>query len=229
VQRRVRAIFTEVAGPVLPVVLVVVILQLAVVRVPNEIFLRFGVGVVLVLVGLFLFLLGAQLGLIPVGEYVGSHLPGRVRPWTMLVVVLLMGFVFTLAEPDVRVLAGSVDDVTAGSIPGNLFLLLVSVGLALALAGGVLRQLVRVRLALIFGFGYGIALMMLPFVSPQYVALAFDSGSTTTGSLSVPLILALGVGVARVTGDSSIEAGFGLVGVASLGPVVLLSIVGLFV
>ena len=147
----------------------------------------------------------------------------------MLVVVLLMGFVFTLAEPDVRVLAGSVDDVTAGSIPGNLFLLLVSVGLALALAGGVLRQLVRVRLALIFGFGYGIALMMLPFVSPQYVALAFDSGSTTTGSLSVPLILALGVGVARVTGDSSIEAAFGLVGVASLGPVVLLSIVGLFV
>ena len=228
-QRRVRAIFTEVAGPVLPVVLVVVILQLAVVRVPNEIFFRFGVGVVLVLVGLFLFLLGAQLGLIPVGEYVGSHLPGRVRPWTMLVVVLLMGFVFTLAEPDVRVLAGSVDDVTAGSIPGNLFLLLVSVGLALALAGGVLRQLVRVRLALVFGFGYGIALMMLPFVSPQYVALAFDSGSTTTGSLSVPLILALGVGVARVTGDSSIEAGFGLVGVASLGPVVLLSIVGLFV
>lgn len=219
----------EVAGPVLPVVLVVVVLQLAVVRLPAEIFLRFGVGVVLVLVGLFLFLLGAQLGLIPVGEYVGSHLPARVRPWTMLVVVLLMGFVFTLAEPDVRVLAGSVDDVTAGSMPGNLFLLLVSVGLALALAGGVLRQLVRVRLALVFGFGYGIVLMMLPFVSPQYVALAFDSGSTTTGSLSVPLILALGVGVARVTGESSVEAGFGLVGAASLGPVVLLSIMGLFV
>ncbi len=219
----------EVAGPVLPVVLVVVILQLTIIRAPSELFVRFALGVIFVLVGLFLFLLGAQLGLIPVGEYVGSHLPARVRPWTMLVVVFLMGYVFTLAEPDVRVLAGSVDEVTGGSVPGNLFLLLISLGLALALAGGVLRQLVRVRLALVFGLGYGVSLMMLPFVAPQYVALAFDSGSTTTGSLSVPLILALGVGVARVTGESSIEAGFGLVGIASLGPVVLLSIMGLFV
>ncbi len=227
--RRVRAMFMEVAGPVLPVALVVVVLQLTVIKTPSELFVRFALGVVLVLAGLFLFMLGAQLGLIPVGEYVGSHLPARVRPWTMLVVVFLMGFVFTLAEPDVRVLAGSVDEVTEGSVPGNLFLLLISLGLALALAGGALRRLVRVRSALVFGLGYGVSLMMLPFVSPQYVALAFDSGSTTTGSLSVPLILALGVGVARVTGESSIEAGFGLVGIASLGPVVLLSILGLFV
>ncbi|NLE11700.1 MAG: DUF1538 domain-containing protein [Actinobacteria bacterium] len=218
----------EIAGPVLPVTLVVVFLQLTVVKAPAEVFARFGLGVAAVLVGLFLFLTGVNLGLLPVGEYIGSHLPARVRPWLMLVVVFFLGLVFTLAEPDVRVLALSVDQVTEGSIGSNIFLLVVSLGLALALAGGVYRQLVGIRMALVFGLGYGLVLMILPFVSPQYVALAFDSGSTTTGSLSVPLILALGLGVARVAGRASLEDGFGLVGLASLGPVFVLSIIGLF-
>lgn len=218
----------EVAGPVLPVTLVVVVLQLTVVRAPAEVFARFGLGVVFVLVGLFLFLTGVNMGLLPLGAYVGSNLPSRLRSAWMLVVVFMLGFVFTLAEPDVRVLALSVEEVTGGSIGSNVFLVVVSVGLALALAGGVFRQLVRLRLALVFGIAYGLILAVLPFVAPAFVALAFDSGSTTTGSLSVPLILALGVGMARVTGASTVEAGFGLVGIASAGPVLLLTLAGLF-
>jgi hypothetical protein len=228
VLRRLLAIFMEVAGPVLPVTVVIVILQLLVVKLPGDLFARFGLGVALVLIGLFVFMAGVRIGLLPIGSYIGSRLPERVGPAVMLAVVFVLGFVFTLAEPDVRVLSISVEEVTGGSVGSNLFLLIVSLGLGLALAGAVVRQLLRIRLALVFGLGYGLVLALLPFVSPQFVALGFDSGSTTTGTLSVPLILALGIGVARVIGRSSTQEGFGLIGIASLGPVLLLTIIGLF-
>lgn len=218
----------EVAQPVLPVAGLIAFLQLVVVRLPWDLFARFGIGVVLVIIGFSLFLLGVRLGLLPLGEYVGSHLPGRVSVWIMVLVVLVLGFVATLAEPDVRVLAESVE--TAGSPIGRFaFILVVSAGLGLALAIAVLRQLTGVKMAYIFGLGYGAVLLMLPFSSRTFVALAFDAGSTTTGSLSVPLILALGLGVARTLGGrGSLGQGFGLVGIASMGPVILLTIIGLF-
>jgi len=99
----------------------------------------------------------------------------------------------------------------------------------LALAGAVLRQILGTRMALIFGVGYAIVLALFPFVDPEFIAIALDSGATTTGPLTVPLIMAIGLGVARtVTRGSSLQDGFGLVGIASLGPVLVLTIVGLF-
>lgn len=219
----------EVVGPVLPLALVVALLQVTVVKAPGALFARFGLGVVLVMVGLFLFLLGVKIGILPVGEYLGSHLPVRAGLPLMVGVALVLGFTSTVAEPDVRVLGLAVEQVTDGSIGSNSFILLVSLGLAVAFAGAIVRQLTKVRLALVLGLGYGLVLMLLPFVSPQYVALALDSGSTTTGSLSVPLILAMGIGVARVTASSALEEGFGLIGIASMGPVLLLTIVGVFI
>lgn len=227
--RRLREAFFEVAGPVLPVALLVVFLQLVVVRVPSHLFARFGIGVALVIVGLFLFLVGVRLGLIPVGEYVGAHLPERVPPWLLVVVVLILGFVATVAEPDVRVLSDVVDSVSGGWLTSSVLVLVIGVGLGLALAGAVLRQILGTRMALIFGVGYAIVLALFPFVDPEFIAIALDSGATTTGPLTVPLIMAIGLGVARtVAKRNSLEDGFGLVGIASLGPVFVLTIIGLF-
>ena len=227
--KRLREAFFEVAGPVLPVALVVVILQLLVVRVPTHLFMRFGIGVVLVIVGLFLFLVGVRMGLIPVGEYVGSHLPERVPAWMLVVVVLILGFVATVAEPDVRVLSDVIDSVSSGWLTSSVLVLVIGAGLGLALAGAVLRQILGTRMALIFGVGYAIVLALFPFVDPEFIAIALDSGATTTGPLTVPLIMAIGLGVARtVAKRNSLEDGFGLVGIASLGPVFVLTIIGLF-
>ncbi len=227
--KKIREAFFEVVGPVLPVALLVVFLQLVVVRVPPHLFARFGIGVVLVIIGLFLFLVGVRMGLIPVGEYIGAHLPGRVRPWLLVGVVLVLGFVATVAEPDVRVLSDVIDSVSSGWLSRLALIMIIGAGLALALAGAVVRQIFRVRIALVFGLGYGLALCLFPFVSQEFIAVSLDSGATTTGPLTVPLIMALGLGVARtIVGRTSLEDGFGLVGIASLGPVLLLIIIGLF-
>lgn len=228
--KKLRESFFEVAGPVLPVAILIVILQLLAVRAPGHIFARFGIGVALVVVGLFFFLLGVRMGLLPVGEYIGSHLPERVKPWLLAVVVFLMGTVATIADPDVRVLAALITDVTEGSMGGTTLILVIGAGLGLALALAVIRQILGIRPALIFGVGYLLILALFPFVSPTTIAVSLDSGSTTTGPLVVPLIMAIGLGVARtLMGRGRIEDGFGLVGIASMGPAVLLILVSLFI
>lgn len=227
--RKIREAFVEVVGPVIPVALLVTFLQLVVVRVPWDLFARFGIGVVLVIVGLFLFLVGVRLGLIPVGEYVGAHLPERVPPWLLVVVVLILGFVATIAEPDVRVLSDVIDSVSSGWLTASALLPIIGAGLALALAVAIVRQIIGVRMKLVFAVGYAVVLALFPFVPPEFIAVSLDSGATTTGPLTVPLIMALGLGVARtLVGRNSLEDGFGLIGVASLGPVLLLAIIGLF-
>lgn len=227
--RRISRALAEVASPILPVAALITLLQLVVVRAPVYLFIRFAFGVVLVILGFSLFLLGVRVGLLRAGEHVGANLPARVRVWVLLVVVGVLGFVATIAEPDVRVLGRAVEEVSAGSLDANVFILVVSLALGVALAGAILRQMTNVRLAVVIGLGYGLVLAVLPFVSPNFLALAFDAGSTTTGSLSVPLILALGLGVARtVVGRNTLADGFGLVGLASLGPVVVLALMGLF-
>ncbi len=227
--RKIREAFLEVAGPVIPVALLVAFLQLVVVRVPWELFARFGIGVVLVIVGLFLFLVGVRLGLIPVGGYVGAHLPERVPAWLLVGVVLIIGFVATIAEPDVRVLSEVIDSVSSGRLTSSVLVLIIGVGLGFTLALAVLRQVTGVPIALVLGVGWAIVLALFLFVAPEFVAISLDSGWSTTGPLTVPLIMAIGLGVAHTVGKaSSLGDGFGLIGIASLGPVLVLAIIGLF-
>jgi len=229
VGRRLREAFMEVAGPVLPVAVVVVFLQLVVVKAPGHLFARFGAGVALVIVGLFLFLVGVRMGLIPVGEYIGARLPGMVRTSLLVAVVFALGFVATVAEPDVRVLSDVVGDVSGGRLGTTALVLVIGIGLGIALAGAVIRQILETRLALVFSVGYAMALTLFLFISQEFIAISLDSGATTTGPLTVPLILSIGLGVARnIAKRNSLEDGFGLVGIASLGPVLLLAIVALF-
>ncbi len=227
--RKIREAFFEVVGPVLPVALLVVFLQLVIVKVPGHLFARFCIGVALVIAGLFLFLLGVRLGLIPAGEHIGANLPGRVRTWILVLVVMVLGFVATVAEPDVRVLSDVIDSVSSGWLGSTALILTIGAGLGLALAAAVLRQIIGLRISVVLSAGYAIALVIFLFISPEFIAVSLDAGATTTGPITVPLILALGLGVARtVARAGSREEGFGLIGVASLGPVLLLALIGLF-
>ncbi|WP_031385578.1 DUF1538 domain-containing protein [Desulfonatronum thiodismutans] len=218
----------EVVLAVLPISVVVILLQVFLVHLPWEVFARFLIGAAMVLAGLLLFLQGVKVGLLPMGEAVGSELPKHGSMIFMLFFAFILGFVVTVAEPDVRVLAHQVDIVSDGMITSNLLIITVAIGVAFFVALAMLRIVLRVPIAWLYGVSY-LLIIVLSFIAPaSFVPIAFDAGGVTTGPVTVPFILALGLGaVAVMGGRSSFSDGFGLVGLASIGPVIGVMILGM--
>lgn len=219
----------EVLFAVLPITVVVIILQFTLMWLPLEIFLQFMVGVILVSAGLILFLLGVQLGMLPVGESIGAALPRTGKVWLVVFFGLLIGFVITVAEPDVRVLATQVDLVSGGAVSKNLLIYTVALGVAIFVGLAMLRTFLGVPLQYLLVGGYLLVFFLAAFTPPHFVPISFDAGGVTTGPMTVPFILALGVGVASVLrGKSTSSDGFGMVALASIGPVLAVLLLGVF-
>lgn len=217
----------EVVYAVIPITLVVFILQFTIIWLPLEVFLQFLVGVAFVSIGLILFLLGVQTGLLPVGERIGSALPQTKKLWMILFFGFLLGFVVTIAEPDVRVLANQIDLVSNGEISSNLLIYSVALGVGFFVSLALLRIILNIKITHILIVGYGIAFLLAAFTPPSFVPISFDSGGVTTGPLTVPFILALGVGVASVLkGKATSSDSFGLVALASIGPIIAVLLLG---
>ena len=218
----------EVSLAVLPITVVVILLQVFFVSLPWEKFAPFLIGTAMVLSGLFLFLQGVKIGLLPMGEAVGSELPKHGSLFFLLFFAFVLGFAVTVAEPDVRVLAHQVEYVSNGMIGSNLLILTVALGVAFFVALAMLRIVFRVPIAWLYGVSY-LIIIALSYVTPEaFVPVAFDSGGVTTGPVTVPFILALGMGTVSVMGGrSSFGDGFGLVGLASIGPVIGVMILGM--
>jgi hypothetical protein len=196
---------------------------------PWIVFARFLIGALMVMAGLLLFLQGVKIGLLPMGEAVGSELPKRGSIAFLLFFAFLLGFAVTVAEPDVRVLAHQVDFVSHGMVGSNLLIFTVAVGVALFVAMAMLRIVLKVPITWLLAGGY-LLILLLSFITPaSFVPIAFDAGGVTTGPVTVPFILALGLGtVAVMGGRSSFADGFGLVGLASIGPVIGVMLLGMF-
>ncbi|WP_028306772.1 DUF1538 domain-containing protein [Desulfitibacter alkalitolerans] len=217
----------EVIFAVLPVAVVVFILQFTLIWLPMEIFLQFLVGLVMVTVGLILFFVGVHIGLLPIGEMIGSALPNTGKAYLVVLFGFLMGFVVTVAEPDVRVLATQIDLVSQGEISKNLLIFVVALGVAIFVGLAMLRIILNIPINYILVIGYGSIFILAAFTPPHFIPISFDAGGVTTGPMTVPFILALGVGVARVLGGQSASAdGFGLVALASIGPVLAVMLLG---
>jgi hypothetical protein len=217
----------EVLFAIVPITLVVVLLQVSIIHLPMALFARFLIGALLVMIGLLLFLRGVKLGLLPMGEIIGAELPKRAPLPLILLAAFLLGFVVTIAEPDVRVLAHQIDIVSEGEIGENLLILTVALGIGIFVSLAVLRIFLGIPIAYLLATGY-LAVLVLSFLTPpDFVPIAFDAGGVTTGPVTVPFILALGIGTASVLGGrSSIGDGFGLVGLASIGPVLGVMLLG---
>lgn len=223
----VKQTLREVIGAVIPVSLVVIILQLTLIRVPAETMLQFLIGVVLVSVGLILFLLGVQLGLLPIGEYIGEALPKAGKLWIIIFFGFLLGFIATIAEPNVRILAMQVDFVSEGVLPTGLLIVGIAIGVAVSVGLAMVRLVFNLPLIYFLLPGYGLAFLLSLLAPEQYIPVSFDAGGVTTGPLIIPFILALGVGVASVMGGKTTSTeGFGLVGLAYIGPVLAVLLMG---
>lgn len=217
----------EVVYAVIPITVLVIIMQFAVMRLPFATFLQFIIGVIMVSVGLILFLLGVQIGLLPVGEMIGSVLPKTGKVWLVVFFGLLLGFVITVAEPDVRVLAIQVDMVSEGIIAKNVLIYAVALGVAISVGFAMLRIILNISINYLLIVGYSLVFILASFTPSHFVPISFDAGGVTTGPMTVPFILALGVGVSSVlAGKSASTDGFGLVALASIGPILAVLLLG---
>ncbi|WP_223700935.1 DUF1538 domain-containing protein [Sutcliffiella deserti] len=212
---------------ILPVSIVIVLLQLLLVGLPLGEFLQFLIGLLLVTLGFMFFLMGVNIGLLPVGDLIGKALPKANKKWLIILVGLILGIVVTVAEPDVRVLATQVDEVSEGAISSFVLILSVALGVGIFVALAMVRTIFKIPLPYILLPGY-LLVFLIAFFSPEtFVPISFDAGGVSTGPLTVPFILALGVGVASVMRkDDSASEGFGLVALASIGPILAVLLLG---
>jgi hypothetical protein len=225
----IRALTREVAAALLPVIILVVLLHLAVTDASPAILARFLAAGVMVYAGLVLFLLGVRISLLPMGRLVGSQLPQSGVMATVLVMTLVLGFITTFAEPDLRVL-GKLVTAATGWQGGALLIPAVSLGVGLFLALAVLRVVVGFSTSLTLTLGFAVILVLTLLVPDSVTAIAFDAGAVTTGPVTVPFMLALGAGVSSVLrGRSELANSFGLIGIASMGPVLAVLLLGMLV
>ena len=223
-----KELWRETLQAVLPLAAIVLILQVLVLAMPIAVILRFVLGTVLVLAGLLLFLKGVRIGLLPMGQAIGAELPKKVPFGWLLVLAFILGFAVTVAEPDVRVLAYQVDYVSEGEIARSVLVLSVALGVGISVSLAILRILLGVPIAYVLAAGYAVVLILSFFVPANFLPVAFDAGGVTTGPVTVPFILALGIGVVSVLGGkSAIGDGFGIVGIASIGPVIGVMLLGI--
>lgn len=219
--------FKEVVMAILPMAVLIIILQYTVIGLPPETFFRFLAGVVMVGLGLFLFLVGVQIGLLPIGEMIGSALPKTKKSWLIILVGFILGIVVTIAEPDVRVLASQIDQVSDGEISNLVLIYAVAIGVGFFVAVAMARTIFNIPLKYILLVSYGVVFTLALFTPETYIPISFDAGGVTTGPMTVPFILALGVGVSSVLrGKSSTSDGFGLVALASIGPILSVMVLG---
>jgi hypothetical protein len=218
--------FRETCYAVLPICAIVLILGTTVAPLDHAILVSFAVGSVILIAGLTVFLTGADLGIVPAGTYIGAKLT-RTRNITLILVSgLVIGFLITVAEPDLLVLGGQVAEVT-GTISERALVLAVAAGVGLFVAVGLARVLLQIPYRAILIVGYAAVFALASTVSEEFVAISFDSGGATTGPMTVPFIIALGIGVAAVRGDkNALEDSFGYTGIASIGPILAVALLG---
>ena len=208
---------------VLPITAIVLLLCFTVTPVSNNAMMAFLVGSLLLIVGMGLFSLGSEMSMIPLGEAVGKEITRSKKVWVIVAISFLIGVIITVAEPDLQVLASQVP-----AIENNVIIWSVALGVGVFLVIALLRILLGIPLSyLLIGF-YAVVFTLAMFVSPDFWSIAFDSGGVTTGPMTVPFIMALGVGVSAVRNDK--HAGgdsFGLVALCSIGPILTVLLLGL--
>lgn len=219
----------EVSLSVLPITLIVLALHFTIVPLEPNLLLRFLIGAVMIVVGLTFFLLGTDIGITPIGTLLGKGLAKRKKIGLLIPAGLILGFLISIAEPDLQILANQVATVTNNQLSRPLILVSVSTGIALMLTIGLLRVVFDLSLNLLLTALYTMVLVLSLFVGKDFLAIAFDASGATTGALTVPFILALSVGIStlkRRHQDAESNT-FGLVSIASSGAIIAVMVMSI--
>lgn len=213
----------EALSAVLPIMVIVLLLCFSVAPISPSILLCFLVGAAMVIIGMMFSTLGAEMAMTPMGEKVGSCMTRSKKVRIVVGLSFLLGLIITISEPDLQVLAHQVP-----SIPNMTLILAVAVGVALFLVFALLRMLFSIALPPLLVTFYIVVFILAIFVPDSFLAVAFDSGGVTTGPMTVPFIMALGVGVSTIRNDRhAANDSFGLVAFCSVGPILAVLILGM--
>jgi len=213
----------EALNAVLPIVLVIIALCFTVAPMPNSIFISFLVGAALLISGMSLFTMGVQAAMIPIGERIGTYITKSRKLWLLILISFTIGVFITISEPDLQVLANQIL-----LIPNAILVVSVAVGVGLFLVVALLRMLLYIPISHILTGCYLLVFTAAAFVPPEFLAVAFDAGGAVTGPMTVPFILALGLGVAAIRSDKHASNDtFGLVALSSVGPILAVMALGL--
>ena len=220
---KLREKLLEALQAVLPIAAIVLVLCFSIAPVSPSILLCFLLGAAMIIVGIMFFTLGAEMSMTPMGERVGSMLTRSQNLFLIIGVGFLLGFLITISEPDLQVLANQVP-----SIPNMTLILSVAAGVGIFLVMAFLRMLLGIPLPRLLVIFYAVIFLLAAFVPKEFLAVAFDSGGVTTGPMTVPFIMALGVGVSAIRSDRhAADDSFGLVALCSVGPILAVLILGI--
>lgn len=218
--------FWSIVKTILPLLGVLIILELALGFLDADELLDLLAGSAMVTAGLFFFLQGVNMAVTPLGRIIGSELPQKTHTAIVVMLAFFLALVINVSDPAVHILAGHVGSVTAGdALPTWLLIGCIAMGIGSFTLLAMIRVLLGIRSSHIFAIGYALVLGLSFFTPREFVPLAFDAGGIATGPLTVPFILSFGVGFASVLGKSSDDS-FGMLGLAALGPVLGVMLLG---
>ena len=220
---KLREKIKEALVSVLPITIIVQLLSVSLAPMDVGTALIFIVGAACLIIGMGFFQLGAEMAMTPFGKGIGQYLNKKKKMWLIIISAFVMGVLITIAEPDLQVLADQV-----ASIPSRLLIWAVALGVGAFLVLAVIRIYKKIRLSLVLIVLYA-ALFLLSIAAPDsFAAVAFDAGGVTTGPMTVPFIMALGVGLSAMRSDKeSSSDSFGLIALCSVGPIMMIIILGI--
>ena len=215
--------FKESIASVLPISIIVLILSI-VVDIPTGTLVLFLAGALLLIIGMGFFQLGAEMAMTPLGRNIGTKIIKTRKIWIIVAVCLVMGIIITIAEPDLLVLANQVP-----SIPNDVLIYTIAIGVGIFLVLAFLRIYFEISLPIILTILYVIVFTVAHFAPVGFIPVAFDSGGVTTGPMTVPFIMTLGVGLCAVRSDKeSANDSFGFIALCSVGPILMVLLLGMF-
>ncbi|OPY66750.1 MAG: hypothetical protein A4E57_02655 [Syntrophorhabdaceae bacterium PtaU1.Bin034] len=212
---------------VLPLVLLFVVFQVLMLRLPRRPVVDILKGTLLASVGLMLFLQGVHIGFLPFGRAIGEALGTLSHRWVLMPLGFLLGFLTAWGEPSVRILADQVEEASSGSIRQSTVLHAICTGVALIVGLGMLRIVYDIPLLYILIPGYMLVLVIIWFSDKEFLSIAVDAGGVATGPMANTFLLALALGISSSMGDQDpIVHGLGLVALIALAPIISVTVLG---
>ncbi|RLA76983.1 MAG: DUF1538 domain-containing protein [Epsilonproteobacteria bacterium] len=215
---------------VLPILMVIFFFQYLVIKKPVAHLQKIIVGIILVILGLYAFIVGLEMGLFPIGETIAFQLTAMKNNLLIYLFAFLIGFSTTMAEPALLAIAIKAEEISAGTIKQAVLRVVVAIGVAIGIALGSYRIVAGDPIHYYIVVGYILVIIMTYFAPKYIIPIAYDSGGVTTSTVTVPLVAALGLGLAEnIEGRNPLIDGFGLIAFASLFPMLTVMLYSTYV